>query len=1062
LGPFYSSSSWVHVVDEIVWNLPMRPHRPGSHVPADDDVRVLVFERNDSVKIEQTLVAPLYMWGERFRADKDREKNIPMQSMYFLRGSSGARHGRSMPLEEEDIEATLELVPHLLRSTVDASKADSIGIERRRLALAPSEPQSLLSRVVLVPNQLKTMLHEDGRVKRLEPFENVNYRRSCRTTKLHEDYPESSTRPPHPSLLQSVQFDVNETAKRELSGLRRTLRILRKQPGGTKKLGRLFDGLYALMEQSRQTGQDGRTYLDTLRDVRRFLETHESSRGVWSLLKPIRSWCPEELGQDQKDTLTRLLDRHPDLLLLVGNDLFLLLLMATRDASVKSPSTALVERLWEYVIPWQLTRLGFEPHYHARHMTGRSVFQRTRVLAALARLCKTTAETLVREGFTDPLFGRCIPVFGPDEETPVALWIVFQTRPGSHEMNVALAPVSGTHGRTTADLLRGLPRERPYWSENSAAQLSTAARVTRLEEGVRILTGTHHGVRGLWVCDDRNKVWSPIGRFEYALRRRDPVTLLRSFVLREDSSVMPIDMRDLSDEPEDFVALVATAVGYVDAVFRECQPARCHVAIEGRAPEFLVSFYTKEAEASREVGNLSTKRTADLLEVLRRPDVDCEPVVVNGEKLVWSRFRDVEYDGDTALLKPWVERAKPFKNVELGIPENAQALARAHRRSGVKLEVTHETGPCPLSELPEAEIEKRQARHRGEIADYLRGLEGPSGQPDQLLTESMHRHGNCWRIGFSDSGRLPRTVTSLQGILLGGPALATVIRTGALLYQEGDRWVIHDFVIPDAKSLPPEFTESIHLVDAYREVIPEALKEVALPGAHLVRREEMWSVSVRLDRDHIVWAAKSDRTTRYLHRRTFTIPLPKHGSLEYVSDYVMENITGVLPETKIRNAEQVRRNIKSMLEDLGHQRKKPERPSGGPPEPAAPLPLDVITEHDVLQSRVESQITEQKPEDALQTLDAITAMLEPWAENRLARPYLIEALVTKVEILTSHGKDTGAGPEFLLGILDRVEELAKQLETRTITGRSPFAEKVRWALNLREALRAKMKKPKRR
>jgi hypothetical protein len=241
-------------------------------------------------------------------------------------------------------------------------------------------------------------------------------------------------------------------------------------------------------------------------------------------------------------------------------------------------------------------------------------------------------------------------------------------------------------------------------------------------------------------------------------------------------------------------------------------------------------------------------------------------------------------------------------------------------------------------------------------------------------------------------------------------------------------------------------------VDAYREVIPEALKEVALPGAHLVQREEMWTVSIRLDRDHFIWAAKSDRTTRYLHRATFTIPLPKQGSLEYVSDYVMENITGVLPESKIRNMAQVRANVTSMLEGFRHRRKDRDRQSGGPSEPAAPPPADVITEYDVLQSKVESQIAEGEPDGALQTLDAIVAMFEPWAENTLARPYLIEALIMKAEILTSHGKDTGASPESLLSILDRVDDLTRELDTRAVTSRSPFAKRVRWVLSLRETL----------
>ncbi|MHA1137710.1 MAG: hypothetical protein ACTSSE_14610 [Candidatus Thorarchaeota archaeon] len=69
---------------------------------------------------------------------------------------------------------------------------------------------------------------------------------------------------------------------------------------------------------------------------------------------------------------------------------------------------------------------------------------------------------------------------------------------------------------------------------------------------------------------------------------------------------------------------------------------------------YRVVFSDKTTQSP--IGEILINRTVDLLEILRRPDNECEPVLVNGQRLIWNRFNDISYAHDVALLRPWVVR----------------------------------------------------------------------------------------------------------------------------------------------------------------------------------------------------------------------------------------------------------------------------------------------------------------------------------------------------------------------------------------------------------------------
>lgn len=923
IAPFYGGSSWMNLVDEIIYNIPTAPRRYGSYVPVEDNQRWLVTEKNDDFTVAPILIPPLHKWGERFRPDSAREENIINQNTFYLRSSSysSQRQGTHMEWDEDAEEALLELVPHLQRfykeESGDSKEEEKDRIKRIVLPSAPSSPQPFLSRVCYTPYQYLTEKEHDGRVTRIEPLIHINHRREFRKSRLYGAPRKVTTHPPNVALLKHNKRNLVSSSREELRGIRSVLKLIRKHHSEEQEWKELIDSLNELLDRKSTSRSRPADMFIVLRSVKTVLESHPISQKLWHQLRSNRTRIYKGLTPAQEIVLKKLTAQHPDLLSIIGNQFFLLILTALYEADVPEPPRALSEKLWQYLVPWQLMTLGFEPEYPAQHQTGMSVLDRSILVDRLARRVGYLKEQYKSKDVYELQFGKAVIVH--DNEKHPSLLLSFQTRSESHEMNTIFIRLpSGIEG-SLSEILRGLCRERPFWGETDLTRLGTLSDLVDLNNSTDIIVATQGGVRGLWVLDSKKNVWTAIGSMDYYSRQREQVTLLMSVTLREGRELLDVSTQSVKIPGSFLQSMVKVGLGTVSAVFRKCRSVRCRVSLDTTEKMFKISFL--RVEDDNEITHLLLKRTVDVLEILRRPDFQCQQVVVDKNEMIWNRFRDIKYVGEAKILRPWVERREPFKTTELKLPATALQFLLMQKEKGLKLEVLHDRTTCPLCEVSKEELKERIQKYAGKISGYLQSIEGSQSQPDDVLRESMYHHGMCWRVILKSTEEFPESVRNLETITLSGPALATLLKTGSLIYMKNGQWVNHEFDVPHASSLPREFRESIILVEAYRELVPRALKEMQVPGSYLVKRKEQWIVSPNFQEGAVVWSAQSDTTGETYKGTSFTVLITEGASLEHTTDTVIYAIVDTLPHDSVKDTLALREHIKDRLRDKGYRSK---------------------------------------------------------------------------------------------------------------------------------------------
>jgi hypothetical protein len=705
---------------------------------------------------------------------------------------------------------------------------------------------------------------ERERVTRLEPLSRIDSRRIYRSTRLYGKRLETSSRPPHKGLLDVEEFELFPVLKAEISGMKRVIGSLEREEDETDEWKEFLFDLRRIVTSAKEVQTEEPTHhiLRTLRIVRQFLETSTQSSVIWNIVKKERSWTPSGLSKEQYDHLDKVRTHNPDIFLITGNHLFLLVLAAIRNIPQTTVFTHLVEELWDYVQSWQLVQLGLTPKYHDEHRTGESVLHRGRIYQSLVNRAKILGVLLEKtHNVSNVRFGHSIMVeHGMTDQSP-AIWLSCQSSPGGHEMDAILLSIEEDIARGAGDVLGRLVRDRPYWGESDITRLSQYADISPDSIRTPIMFAEQRGIRGLWVLDNTRQVWSPIGRVEYYTRKRETVTLIQSLTIRQDSSLQTVPLQDVRRLPSDLADQVDVALGLIRVAYSRCVPVSCNVSIDSEEKMFLLSFTDKQGGGvvsdDGERLQLLVKRTVDVLEVLRRPDIECGPVFVAGQQLVWNRFKDIEYVGDAFLLRQWVERKEPYKYTSISLPPTAEQFIGLSRTSGLKIRVQHDPSACPIRNSSIDELVKRQKSSEGRVEEYLKQIEGPEGQPDNLLNESIYCHGLCWRVKVESEGMLPESVQSIEEVALGGPELRTLLETGSFVFQTSeDNWRLCGFNIPDPDELPREFRESIHLMQTRRggQVV---VAEPVFPGTYIL---EEWAPEIKLHLDKVEFRMLSQVT----------------------------------------------------------------------------------------------------------------------------------------------------------------------------------------------------------
>lgn len=845
LTPFYEHSPMTSAVNRIVYNIPLARIRSGSHSPSEDDIRLIATETPERLEIGASYVPVLFRWGEQFRPDSIREDNLDKRQIYHLSASySTSNRSRLTPSEEEMKACFLDLFPHLARYYVEAAPSMPSSLDGRdlivkseRISAVLSKPKSLLARVVLEPYQYQTASEVDGRVKRLEPLSSINHPREYRKSGFLTKPPKVTTRPPDISLLTYHESDDREVARKEMRSLRRTIRYLKRIFGDKKSWQSFLDSLESLIDENTTERHLKHKPLNLLRNVARFLQRQTLSKKLWDSLFLHRLHTPTGMSADGKKALQRLVSRNADLLRITGNHLFLLLLAGLEKSSCQNIKRSSTQLLWDYLIPFHLLGLGFQPEYSPHHRTGKSVIHRPKLIGRLARRAESLATFRQECAISSARFGVASTV--SVEDSVPHLHLTFQSRAGLHEMSTIFVPVMRAEDSISETLVK-LPKNTPFWGANDIIRIASMSERGFHEDILPIMVAEQGGETGLWYVSRSGKKWIPVGQLDYYSRRREGVTLLISIALRQNPELCEVEKDEVRELQSRLGNHVQVALETLRVAYYDCVKARVRVGLDREAEQFRLVIQDC-IDDSEEV--LLIEQAHEVIDVLRRPDLECEPVSVRGKRFVWNRFNDVSFEEDTMILKPYVLRQDPYRVEGVSFPPTASKLVDATRGDAVWINVEHDNYTCPLMSQSPRGISS-DGRQKLEIVHYLREMEWPEDQPDRLFEESNRRHGACWKMEIESKKALPSKLAEIDEVRYTGPALAALLKTGLISYETaaGD-WMIHRILPTSKDDLPLEFRESFHL-------LPLSDARAAYPGQALL---DSWKAEIKVMVDRIVF-----------------------------------------------------------------------------------------------------------------------------------------------------------------------------------------------------------------
>ncbi|MGD2072345.1 MAG: hypothetical protein PVG65_02525, partial [Candidatus Thorarchaeota archaeon] len=239
------------------------------------------------------------------------------------------------------------------------------------------------------------------------------------------------------------------------------------------------------------------------------------------------------------------------------------------------------------------------------------------------------------------------------------------------------------------------------------------------------------------------------------------------------------------------------------------------------------------------------------------------------------------------------------------LPPTAEHLENAINEKRIRLTVFHDPFICPLRSENLKTIIERQSWTPSKIKDYLQRMEGRPGQPDELLNESIHIHGTCWRLQFTSSDTIPDPIKKLENIRLSGAALATLLKTGVLSYESDNDWVLQEFYISASKDLPKEFRESIHLMGWHRE-------RAAAPGLYLL---EGWKPRISIGMDKVECKLISHETGETKTRTIFETR-PELMDPEQLREILTQKMQELLEEVGLEDNRRVLNFIHNEIDEL--------------------------------------------------------------------------------------------------------------------------------------------------
>jgi hypothetical protein len=295
--------------------------------------------------------------------------------------------------------------------------------------------------------------------------------------------------------------------------------------------------------------------------------------------------------------------------------------------------------------------------------------------------------------------------------------------------------------------------------------------------------------------------------------------------------------------------VIDVALLVLHRALEECVHAKCTVSLDFEEQLYRVSF--NEHDTNRPFGELLISRTSDVLEILRRPDVECEPVIVNEKRLIWNRFRDITYE-NIGLIRPWVVREDPFQGLPLDLPPTAHDLLNASKDLDMILELYHDSSTCPLKHISLEMIRLAQRRAQSYGERHIFRFASDFAGPDEVSNEPGTHHGSCWKIHIDIPHALPSELKRLMEVRFTDAQITSFLRGQELVYWSEDRqeWATHTFMIVLREACITEAQESWHLRTLLQEVTGKSYDPL-FPGVYL-RTPDRWRPFFTIEPEYVV------------------------------------------------------------------------------------------------------------------------------------------------------------------------------------------------------------------
>lgn len=607
-------------LDEILYNLPSPPRRFGWSIPQEEAVRVIVQDLPAETLWSCSIHVPhLVGITRRFQGLKRKRSTLSLEEVHTLSpfmkmyGSGVLLKGLQAhtPQDRQTELDAMQLIPSLFRrKTLEPIRLGSSSfdiavrkVRSQQVTLAPRMALCIDRSVPCPPRGTKnyvvaSQITRPWYYDRTPPSGHQEVYRKRRVQ-----------RPPVVGRTETSSIDTKRQRWRELYRVLTAAQYILGQSRIGIPLRDLCERIVKVCQHvfHSKPGTRG-TYHSSLVQVKQLLASHPCSRQLWNLLLRQRQHLAQVLNSEHRAILDQRLADEEALLLLYGNNLFLVILCII-DVQ-KDLVSSHIMHLWNAVSEWVLYQLGFTPqddrvnHRYDLHAIHSSLLTRIKELQSLP----------IPAGALDVQYSGQI-IWMEDDGLDACLAL-------SSERGLQYCFLSNLASSYISGWNKGIT------TPNEVRELAQRALISQYRTPIVLTRDDEHEV--LWMQTDEEE-WIA---FQIEYTHRTPTTSLLPWV-----KLTPLTDSDLIPpmSPSDVSAKVDVQLREYAMLHQEAIPVG--VTVDIHRGQYRVRFTNADIEEQ-----VQLVATQDLIRVLRTPfTTGLGYLGRSGKLLTWDHLKDIEY-----------------------------------------------------------------------------------------------------------------------------------------------------------------------------------------------------------------------------------------------------------------------------------------------------------------------------------------------------------------------------------------------------------------------------------